>query len=176
MARQQTRKAGGSYHRFSRIIRHSLRDGFNAYSALSPGTGLSCPRRRADRSARLDLSVGRPGPHAFASASAPFVRTNENVRVAKASTASRAPRVVTIGRNAPLRARRDGSHHASDFWKSQPIFTKIANNLVPRQIDLTDSLPAESDMHEAGHCTGCARRPRRDRGADARRQNLWYLR
>jgi len=43
------RKAGGSYHRFSRIVRHSLRDGVTAYSALSPGTGLSCPRRRAVR-------------------------------------------------------------------------------------------------------------------------------
>ena len=29
------RKAGGSHHRFSRIIRHSLRDGFNAYIVLS---------------------------------------------------------------------------------------------------------------------------------------------
>ncbi len=29
------RKAGGSHHRFSRIIRHSLRDGLNAYIALS---------------------------------------------------------------------------------------------------------------------------------------------
>jgi hypothetical protein len=38
-------KAGGSHHRFSRIIRHSLRDDFNAYSALSLGTGLSCPHR-----------------------------------------------------------------------------------------------------------------------------------
>jgi hypothetical protein len=33
---------------------------------LSPGTGLSCPRYRADRSARLDTSVGMPGPHDFA--------------------------------------------------------------------------------------------------------------
>ena len=39
------KKAGGSYHRFSRIIRHSLRDGFNAYSALSLETGLDCPHR-----------------------------------------------------------------------------------------------------------------------------------
>jgi hypothetical protein len=39
------RKAGGRYHRFSRINRHSLRDGFTAYNALSPGTGLSCSRR-----------------------------------------------------------------------------------------------------------------------------------
>ncbi len=36
MARLQ-QKAGGSYHRFSQIIRHSLRDGFNAYSRALPG-------------------------------------------------------------------------------------------------------------------------------------------
>ena len=38
------KKAGGSHHRFGRITRHSLRDGFTAYSVLSPGTGLDCPR------------------------------------------------------------------------------------------------------------------------------------
>jgi hypothetical protein len=30
-------KAGGSHHRFSQIIRHSLRDGFNAYIRALPG-------------------------------------------------------------------------------------------------------------------------------------------
>jgi hypothetical protein len=43
MARQQIRKAAGSHRRFSRIIRHSLRDGFTAYSVLSPGTGFLAP-------------------------------------------------------------------------------------------------------------------------------------
>ncbi|WP_441299975.1 hypothetical protein, partial [Bradyrhizobium sp.] len=38
-------KAGGSYHRSSRNNRHSLRDGFTAYIALSLGTGLSCSHR-----------------------------------------------------------------------------------------------------------------------------------
>jgi hypothetical protein len=32
-----TKKAGGSYHRFSQIIRHSLRNGVTAYNVLSPG-------------------------------------------------------------------------------------------------------------------------------------------
>jgi hypothetical protein len=49
MARLQAKNAGGSYHRFSQIIRHSLRDGFNAYGALSPETGLSCLRHHAAR-------------------------------------------------------------------------------------------------------------------------------
>jgi hypothetical protein len=62
-------KAGGSYHRFSQIIRHSPRGGVNAYRVLSLGTGLSCSHRPRDHHPReLGLSVGRPGPHAFTSA------------------------------------------------------------------------------------------------------------
>jgi len=37
-----------------------------AYFVLSPVTGLSCHRRPADNSARLDTSVGVSGPHDFA--------------------------------------------------------------------------------------------------------------
>jgi len=85
-------KARGRNHRSSRNIRHSLRDGFNTYVALSLGTGLVCSHRPRASSARaLGLSVGRPGPHDFASASAPFVRT-KIVRVAETSIASRAQR------------------------------------------------------------------------------------
>ena len=47
-------------------IRPSLRNGFTAYSALSPVNGLCCHRRHADRSTRLDASVGASGPHDFA--------------------------------------------------------------------------------------------------------------
>jgi len=48
-------------------IRHSPRNGFTTYFALSPGTGLSCPRHLADfSSAKLDTSVGVSGPHDFA--------------------------------------------------------------------------------------------------------------
>jgi hypothetical protein len=47
-------------------IRHSLRNGFTAYTALSPVTGLSCHRRPAENSATLSASVGAPGPHGFA--------------------------------------------------------------------------------------------------------------
>ena len=54
-----TKKAGGSHHRISRIIRHSLRDGFSAYGALSLGTGLSCSHRPRDhRSASLASASG----------------------------------------------------------------------------------------------------------------------
>jgi hypothetical protein len=37
-----------------------------AYFALSPVTGLSCHRRIADISAKLDASFGASGPHDFA--------------------------------------------------------------------------------------------------------------
>jgi hypothetical protein len=47
-------------------IRPSLRNGFTAYNALSPVNGLCCHRRHADRSTRLDASVGASGPHDFA--------------------------------------------------------------------------------------------------------------
>jgi hypothetical protein len=73
MARLQTKNAGGSYHRFSRITRHSLRDGFTAYSGLSPGTGLSCSRHEQSFCS-LDTSVGVSGPHAFAVRDNTFVR------------------------------------------------------------------------------------------------------
>ena len=49
-------------------IRHSLRNGFTAYIALSPVNGLSCHRhpRSALASQELDASNGAPGPHDFA--------------------------------------------------------------------------------------------------------------
>jgi hypothetical protein len=53
-------------YRFSGDIRPSLRNGFTAYTALSPVTGLSCHRHRRDTSRQLDASVGASGPHGFA--------------------------------------------------------------------------------------------------------------
>jgi hypothetical protein len=53
-------------YRAAEAIRHSLRNGFTAYSAFSPVIGLSCHRRLADTSAKLDASVEASGPHDFA--------------------------------------------------------------------------------------------------------------
>src|ERR1700682_2366157 len=47
-------------------LRPSLRNGFTAYTILSPATGLSCHRRRRNCFHRLDHSVGVSGPHDFA--------------------------------------------------------------------------------------------------------------
>ena len=49
------------------ITRHSrTRMVLTVSFALSPGTGLSCPRRLVDHPTKLDASVGASGPHDFA--------------------------------------------------------------------------------------------------------------
>src|SRR3974390_3421724 len=47
--------------------RHSLRDGFNAYSRLSPAIGLfvTVPGRMRRHFCRVDVSVDTSGPHGF---------------------------------------------------------------------------------------------------------------
>ena len=75
------------------ITRHSPRNGFTAYNALSRVTGLFAtlaPKKFASRG--LDASVGASGPHAFAvRLLAPFVKG------ASASTATRSA-FVTIAK------------------------------------------------------------------------------
>src|SRR6266700_3956431 len=76
-------------------IRHSPRNGFTAYSALSPGTGLSCPRHRAKLVSRnLAPASGRQDHTASPSAKASFVRA-KTAPDTLASTASH-PTFVTI--------------------------------------------------------------------------------
>ena len=94
-------------------IRPSPRDGFTAYRALSPGTGLDCSRRpRTSSDRELGLSVGRPGPHAFVVRIGAVRPHEEFARSAIASIAARASRLVTIGQNVPLASRRDAGEHA----------------------------------------------------------------
>jgi hypothetical protein len=69
-----TKKAGGSYHRFSQIIRHSLRNGVTAYNVLSPGPGLSCPRHQRDHLAGLTPASGCQDHTTSPSATTSFVR------------------------------------------------------------------------------------------------------
>jgi len=64
--RVQSKKAHErSYHRYAELVRPSLRNGFNAYSVLSPVNGsfatVACASYR-----RLDSSVAKSGPHDFA--------------------------------------------------------------------------------------------------------------
>jgi hypothetical protein len=63
-----TKKAHTSIQVQRETLRPSLRNGFTAYSALSPVNGLSCHRRPAESFAfrGLDASIAASGPHGFA--------------------------------------------------------------------------------------------------------------
>jgi hypothetical protein len=79
-----------SHHGHTGNTRHSPRNGFTAYIALSPVTGLVCHRRLRSRLRKLDASVGASGPHDFT------VRVHApSSEAPPASTASR-PASVTI--------------------------------------------------------------------------------
>jgi len=82
------RKHTSSHHRLTGGVRHSLRVGFTAYSALSPVTGLFCHRHRVNTSTRLDASVGASGPHGFAVRNKRFRPARCRAPDAVASTAS----------------------------------------------------------------------------------------
>jgi hypothetical protein len=85
-----TKKAGGSHHRLSQIIRPSLRDGVTVSCALSPGTGLSCPRHCSGLLPRnLAPASGRQDHTPSPSASASFVRATCARSTPPASIASR---------------------------------------------------------------------------------------
>jgi hypothetical protein len=60
------KNAGGSDHRISRINRHSPRNGFTAYTCSPRCPALIATVASQIITARLDLSVGRSGPHDFA--------------------------------------------------------------------------------------------------------------
>jgi hypothetical protein len=92
-----TKKAGGSHHRISQIIRHSLRDGFTSYTRSPQGSAfLPLSSARSSKHRELDLSTARPGPHDFA------VRIKAVRRTAQRGHRFPTSRIVTIGRNAPL--------------------------------------------------------------------------
>ena len=101
-----SKKARGRNHRFSQIIRHSLRDGFNAYGALSLGTGLSCSHRPRDHHLANLASASGDQDHAL-SPSAPTMLVRHHPRVHRMS----APRVVTIAIRPLHRGGVTGANH-----------------------------------------------------------------
>jgi hypothetical protein len=60
------KKAHTSIQVQRRTLRPSLRNGFTAYSVLSPVNGLFCHRRPRGLTHELDASIAAPGPHGFA--------------------------------------------------------------------------------------------------------------
>jgi len=61
-----TKNAGGSHHRQGQNIRHSLRDGFTAYTCAPRSPGLLASVALRIDTAGLDPSVGGPRLHDFA--------------------------------------------------------------------------------------------------------------
>ncbi len=88
-------------------VRHPLRNGFTAYTALSLGTGLSCPHhRRGLRNINADLTPasGRQDHTALPHAK----------RAVRRSARQRPPHpasYVCDDRDTPLMWRRDGANH-----------------------------------------------------------------
>jgi hypothetical protein len=97
-----------SHHRFAETLRHSLRNGFNGCSVLSPVTGLFCHRRRRNCFRRLDASVGAPGPHDFA------VRFGA-ARLASPSRPSHPAPNVRDDRDTPLLVRAGRGEEIADL-------------------------------------------------------------
>ena len=95
MARLQTKKAGGSDHRLSRINRHSLRNGVTAYTRPPRCPGLIATVALGSSPQGLIPASGDQDHATSPSASATIVV------VPSASIAS-PPHIVTIGRNVPL--------------------------------------------------------------------------
>src|ERR1700676_2453347 len=99
------------------ITRHSPRNGFTAYFALSPAIGLVCHRRLARLLARLDAGVEASEPHDFA------VRLKRRSSCSAISVHRIPPRVRDV-RNAPL---WDGTARISELiWvrREQEYFCK----------------------------------------------------
>src|SRR5690349_8275800 len=97
-----------SHRRLAEIVRHSQPDGFPAYTAHSPESGLVSLRRLAGTPPlKLDTSVGVPGPHGFA------VRECR-ARLAQQSRPSHpAPTSVTIAIRPS--EERDGARYTPDL-------------------------------------------------------------
>ena len=96
-----------SHHGHTGNTRHSPRNGFTAYIALSRVTGLSCHPRRRSCLHQLDSSVGASGPHDF-----PVREIARSSAALLASTASR-PAFVTIASRPSV--ERDGAECVADL-------------------------------------------------------------
>ena len=94
--------------------RLSPRNGFTAYFVLSPVSGLCCHRHLAKNFPQGLAPASRRQDHTTSPYALAFSSGAKKAPDAKASTASRAPRVVTI-MIRPLLWARDGRSYNSDF-------------------------------------------------------------
>jgi hypothetical protein len=121
-----------SHRRLAETVRHSLRDGLQAYSVLSPECRRSAglvslrrlprrigPKGRYRQHARLDTSVGVPGPHGFA------VRACRARLAPPARPSHPAPASVTIAIR-PLRSGMGGDIHLICISEKEKYFRQRA--------------------------------------------------
>src|SRR5487761_2010101 len=105
---------------FTGNTRHSPRNGFTAYNALSLVSRAFLPPSLPQVALRkLDASVGASGPHDFA------VR-KQSALVRSATRVHRIPPRVRDDREPPLLSRRDGARNRviCDFGKSEYFFRR----------------------------------------------------
>src|SRR6202521_1961222 len=118
-------------------VRHSPRNGVNAYIVLSPVTGLSCHRRWRSCLHRLDASVGASGPHDFA------VRIRairqERCRVHRIPSHARDDRETPLERDGMIRSIAVSTRPSSDISENQKL-NQDADSLADSQIRIDASL------------------------------------
>ena len=132
--KENTHKHTGS----AEAVRHSLRNGFTAYFALSPVTGHFCHRRSRWNFflRKLDTSVGVSGPHDFA------VR-HSAARLASPKRPSHPVPNVRDDREAPLLSGRDARKDAGDLGVRSTA--SGCGRLARRASDGPRLLPLSSD-------------------------------
>jgi hypothetical protein len=103
-----------NHHRYAETLRHSLRNGFTAYTCSPRCTGLDSHRRPWTVHA-LDPSVGGSGPHAFA------VRTGQARHTRPPRPPHSTPTFVTVAKRPSI---RDGTkqEHKGVGGRSQGEF------------------------------------------------------
>jgi hypothetical protein len=135
-----------SNHRYAAINRHSLRDGFTAYTCSPRGPGSFAPVTLAKLFPRkLSASVGAPGPHAFA------VR----VSIARLATLPRPPHPapnVRDDREAPLLWEQDGGENTRFL-----IFRK--SNICVRPTGNRNQLESAHEIRFCAHAFWRCLRP-----------------
>jgi hypothetical protein len=117
-----------SHHRYAETIRHSLRDGFTTYSALSPAIGRSCHRRLRGVKGPLGHFIAFRKLHASVEASRPrgFVVHSGRIRLVRHLRPSHPAPNVRDDREAPLleSAGRQCSIAVSTKSKNEIFFAR----------------------------------------------------
>jgi hypothetical protein len=119
MARLQQKKQAAVTTGSAETSRHSPRNGWNGLYVVSPGIGLIAPVARALVAIRrLDLSIGRSGPHDFTVRIEPFVRAQ--ARCSPTRPPHPAPTSVTIAIRPSSEAGR--THQIINSVKTKEIY------------------------------------------------------